>query len=152
MNNKRGLSTIITTLIIILISIVAIGLIWFVINNILSESSEEISLGKFMIDLQIKNVNVDEATDHVTLSVKRNSGKGDLNGVKFIFNDLATSESFENTTITLNELNELVFVFNLTTIQAEDLTTISIAPISYTESGNKILGDVLSVYNVKNMS
>ena len=146
---KRGLSTIITTLIIILISIVAIGIIWVVINNILSGSADEISLGKFTLDLQIKNVNVDDVNDRVTLSVKRNPGKGDLSGIKFIVSDGTTSESFENTTITLNELGELIFVFDLATIQAENVLTISISPIFITGSGKKIFGHVLSLYNVQ---
>lgn len=149
--SKRGLSTIVTTLIIILVAIVAIGIIWYVMSNILTGSSEEISLGKFTVDMQIKNVNVDETANNISLNVKRNPGKGDLTGIKFIFNDGTNSQTFEVTNIVLNELGELFFSFIIVNppFLAADVLTISIAPIFTSESGNNLFGNVVSIYNVK---
>ncbi len=144
---KRGLSTIVTTLIIILVSLVAVGIIWFVIGNILSGSAEEIFLGKFTLDLQIKNVEIVD-TDTISMDVKRNPGKGDLTGIKFIFNNGAISQVFEED-IVLNELGQVHFNFDLTQFLADDVLTISIAPIFTTASGKKIFGNVISIYNVK---
>ena len=47
-NSSRALSTVVTTLIIILLSLVAIGIIWAIISQILSEGAGEISLKKFV--------------------------------------------------------------------------------------------------------
>jgi len=38
--NKRGLSTIVVTLIIILISLVAVGIVWVVVNNLIKGEQE----------------------------------------------------------------------------------------------------------------
>jgi flagellin-like protein len=46
-NDKRGISPVITTLIIILLALVAIGIVWIVIKNIVSEGTEGISLGRW---------------------------------------------------------------------------------------------------------
>ena len=39
-DNKRGLSTVVTTLIIVLLVLVAIGIIWGVVNNLVQENLE----------------------------------------------------------------------------------------------------------------
>lgn len=54
--NKRGLSTVIATLILILMSIVAIGIIWAVISSFIKKASEDVSLDKFDLDMQSKGV------------------------------------------------------------------------------------------------
>jgi len=84
---KKGLSTVVTTLIIILLVLVAIGIIWVVISNVITQGSEQIFLDKFTMDLDLKNVNANNGSNTVTMDVKRNAGKGDLYGLKFIFND-----------------------------------------------------------------
>jgi len=44
---KRGLSEVVTTLIIILLTLVAIAVIWVVISNLLEEKSQKISILPF---------------------------------------------------------------------------------------------------------
>ena len=46
--NRVALSTVVTTLIIILLSLVSIGIVWAIISEILSEGAGEISLDKFV--------------------------------------------------------------------------------------------------------
>ena len=58
--SKQGLSDVVTTLIIILISLVAIGLVWVVVQNVLQEGSEQVGLGEFTLDLQIKSVQIQD--------------------------------------------------------------------------------------------
>lgn len=130
---KRGLSTVVTTLIIILLVLVAIGIVWVVIRNIIEEGAEEISLGKFTIDLDIKNVNVQ--SDHVDVRVKRNPGKGDLSGIKFLISDGVKTKDFEMPT-TMEELAEQTFTLDYSGIVKE----ISIAPILKSSSGKDFVG------------
>jgi hypothetical protein len=136
---KEGLSTVVTTLIIILLVLVAIGIVWVVIRNIISEGAEEISLGKFTIDLQIKNVNV--AVGSVDVRVKRNSGKGELSGIKFLVSDGVKTEDFDMPT-TMGELAEQTFTLDYTGLVKE----ISIAPILKSESGKEFFGNEIDKY------
>ena len=55
MNSKRGLSAVVIALIIILLSLVAVGAVWVVVKNIISGGVKEMDLGKFTIDLDITN-------------------------------------------------------------------------------------------------
>ncbi len=140
---KRGLSTVVTTLILILLVLVAIGIIWVVIENVITDNSEKISLGKFTTDLDIENAYAQGNDMHV--KIKRNPGEGDLVGIKFIFQGTTGSEYFEEDT-TLKELEEQNFVFSLTNLAASTVEKVSIAPIFKLKSGKKFIGDIVKTY------
>ena len=145
---KRGLSTVITSLIIILLVLIAVGIVWVVVKNIISEGVEDISLEKFTLDLKIKNVNVDNSTNNISTYIKRNPGKGDLVGIKFIFNDGINSEVFEYEII-IPELGERSFSFILSQLPIDNVATVSIAPIYETSSGKKMVGHITDTYRIK---
>jgi hypothetical protein len=104
--NKRGLSTVITTLIIVLLVLIAVGIVWVVIRNIIEQGTEDIDLGKFTINLQVKQITVNPSDIGVT--VKRNPGKGELTGIKFLVSDGVQTQEFEETTA-MGELGEQTF-------------------------------------------
>jgi uncharacterized protein (UPF0333 family) len=137
--NKRGLSLIITTLILILLVLVAVGIIWYVIRNVISGGTEAIALGKFIADAEIKNVNIDNSTNDVDLSVKRNPGKAEITGMKFVFYDGANSEIMTRE-IPIKELELKGFSFHLIDLNVNDLVSISIVPILETSAGDEITG------------
>ena len=140
------MSTIIVTLIIILISLVAVGILWVVVGNILKNNSEQVSLGKLTVNTQIQNVNIYNNSNNVSLSVKRNSGAGTMSGIKFVFtNGTSTEVSTQN--LSMNELDTRIFNFHLT-LNVSTLTKISIIPIFTTSDGKESLGNLVNTYNV----
>jgi len=58
MKNTKGLSTVVTTLIIILLVLVAIGIIWGVVNNLLGKSSGTIEISTKCLDVNVKATKV----------------------------------------------------------------------------------------------
>ena len=154
-NSRRGLSMVVTSLIIILLVLVAIGIIWVVVQNIISEGSEQVSLGQFTIDLEIKKVTI---TDDITLSqidvvVKRNPGEGELMGVNFIVegNDVAEVYpiNLEDAGLTLGELGQNTFPLDLTGTSfgsASEIEKVSIAPILITSGGNEFVGSEIDAF------
>jgi len=86
--NKKGLSTVVTTLIMILLVLVAIGVVWAVVNNLLQTGADQ-----FDTNSQCLLVNV-EATSVVcsdptacSVTLKRAAGGDDIGGVKMAFTD-----------------------------------------------------------------
>ncbi len=149
MSNKKGLSTIIVTLILILLSLVAVGIVWVVVSNILQSGTEQTSsgLGQIFLSIGIENVKV-ESNGDVSVSVKRNAGEGDLSGINFIVSDGENSQVIKKSE-SLGELATKKF-----TITSAELTgvafvkEISIAPISGTE-GNEKVGSVVDSFEIK---
>lgn len=134
MQSKRGLSTVVSVLIIILLVLVAIGIVWAVVNNLLKEGADQTELGRFSIDLNIKKVTVSD--EGLKVQVKRNPGEGELIGIKFVIGDDTETQVFEIPT-TMGELSEKTFTLNYVGLVKD----VSIAPVFESESGGEIVGN-----------
>ncbi len=146
--NRRGMSAVVTTLIIILLAIVAVGIIWVVVKNILDKGRDEITLTGITLDLEITKVVVDDngtpdddTDDKLLVTVKRNPGEGNLVGINFIIGDGDNSVVVTRDT-TLAELGFQTFTFTLSALAVVEITSISVAPIFETSSGNEITGEI----------
>lgn len=106
---KKGVSMVIMTLIPIFLALVIIGSVWIVVQNIISEDIEEISLEEFAVDLEIKKVEIQE--NDLIIAVSRKSGQGNLVGIKFIVNDDENNEVIEMET-SMKELETNNFIFS----------------------------------------
>ncbi len=135
--NKRGLSTIITTLIMILLVLVATGVVWVVISNVLKSSVEDIDIGKFTISLSIEDVKIND--NSIDVKIKRNPGAGEISGLKFAVSNGINTSIFEETT-TINELEEKTYVLNY---DGGLVKSVSIAPILKTSSGKEKTGNIV---------
>ena len=138
--DKRGLSVVVTTLIIILLVLVSTGVIWVVIKNLVTEGSEEITLGRFLFDLTIKRAYMD-GTD-VWVSVRRSPGGGELTGINLVFNNGTDSIVIEKI-IAFKEFDERTFIFNSSEVPGIGAgDTVSVAPIYLSASGRENTGDI----------
>ena len=144
--NKRGISAVVTTLIIILLSIVMLGVLWVVVKNILDKSAEEIDLGKATLDLEIQTVKIQD-TEVTVVVVRRNPGKGEFIGMYFVFSDGENSEVIRLNT-SLVELEQREFMFTLTKFLTTALETVSVIPIYMTSSGKESQGNLADTFEI----
>ncbi len=138
--NKRGLSTVIATLIIILIVLVAVGIIWVVVRNIIQRGTGDISFSQFTIDLEIENVRQTPST--LNVRVKRNPGEGELAGITFLVYDGENTYTFVKPDATLEQLERKTFIldYNGTVVR------VSIAPMYMTSEGKILTGSIVDIY------
>lgn len=95
--NKRGLSTIVVTLILVVLSLVAVGVVWAVINNLLKSGTSGANLNAqcLGVNLQITQANCVAGTTPATtkicdVQVMRSGTTSDaLAGVKLVFRNKA---------------------------------------------------------------
>ncbi len=89
MENKKGLSDIVVTLIIIVLSLVAIGVVWVVVSNMLKSGTASADIGAKCIGVQVSaiNANCSDATSNVcTVSLSRTgTDNSPIGGVKLVF-------------------------------------------------------------------
>jgi len=143
--NRRGLSTVVITLLIILISLVAVGIVWVVVRNLVSSGTKEIGFGGFTINLGIKNAY--EQTGNISVDVERGSGGGELVKIKFILSDGKTSETITQES-NLGEHESKVFSFHPTQIAPTQVASVSIAPVFKTTEGAESVGEIADTYNI----
>ncbi len=92
-DNQRGLSTIVITLILILLSIVAVGLVWFVVNNILKSGTGGIDLGAKCLNVNVEAKKVECTGGSCDVTLKRTGTESEaIAGVKLVFRD-STAEA-----------------------------------------------------------
>ncbi len=137
MNSKRGLSTIVATLIIILLVIVAFGIISVVIRQTVTTGSEKIELNSKCLEVEIratKVVSLGNNLYEVTLS-RSSSGDFPLDGVDLIFEDELGENSIKKERIKenvqpLDKFTEIVTVSELVP------GSVSVVPFFLTKAGS----------------
>ena len=148
MNNKRGLSNVIVNSIIIFISLsfISMGLIFVSQKNIIGERVKDVSLDDLTLDVEILNAKIEG--NNIAIDVKRNMGKGDLTGIKFIFSDGKITEVKE-ALVSLKELELKTFDFTLSKLDVSKVKSISIAPIFKIKFGKEEIGKIIDTYSVE---
>ena len=96
--NKQGMSAVVTTLIIILLVIVALGIIWVVVKNVIQGGVEQVDLSTKCREVEVQAVALanttspDDGGDY-DLTLKRTGTGDEIGGVKLVFfNDVTNSE------------------------------------------------------------
>lgn len=101
MKNKKGLSGIVTTLIIILLVLVSVGVIWQVVGNLLDKSTTTIGTSSKCLDVDIratKVVSVGADDYNITIS-RKPTGEGEVGAKVVFFNDATNSPPLTFTTM-----------------------------------------------------
>ncbi|MCW8965842.1 MAG: LamG domain-containing protein [Candidatus Pacearchaeota archaeon] len=127
---RRGMSQIITTVIMIGIVLVAIGAVWVVAQNILNQGLEDVSLGSLKINMDIENIEI--TNDGIDVRVKRNSGEANLVGLNFIVSNGDDTEVFEVET-NMKELATQTFSLDYFGV----VESVEVAPILMDENGRE---------------
>ncbi|MFA5953143.1 MAG: hypothetical protein WC812_00980 [Candidatus Pacearchaeota archaeon] len=144
--NKKGLSSVVTTILIIAVSIVVLAILSFVVINLVRNGGSMISLGQFTIDVSLKSASIDYDDGTANVKVARGVGNSNLIGLKFVFEDSLNSEVVERRFTDLDELEERTFVFNLTSecpnLILTDIRKVSIVPIILSDDEKEILGSI----------
>ncbi len=90
---KRGLSDVVTVLIIVLISLVAIAILWFTVSKLVGDTSEKITFSPYSNEIKLTQVERGLSAAIITLS--RTSGKDNLTKLKFVSYTETSSNTFE---------------------------------------------------------
>jgi hypothetical protein len=124
---------------------VAIGVVWAVVNNLLQSGTEQTTTGfeQLSLDFELQKVLVEPDGD-LQIVVKRNVGAGTISGLKFIISD-GTNSKLISREVTLDELESQSFIINSSEIS--DLSfvkEVSIAPIVGSDYAKGTTGNVLN--------
>ena len=148
MFNNKGISTIIATIFMILFVMIAAGIVWVVIQNILSRQSEEISSGLDRVTLSIVGSSVKITDSEVSLTINRDIGQGDLTKIKIILYDSEDESYSEDVDAeSLTELGNKKFAISKGGLA--NIEKISIAPITKSASGKESLKGIVYTYKVE---
>jgi len=143
MNDKRGVSGIILTIIMIVLVLAAVVVVWGVINNLIANQTEQVDVSQKCLDVDIKAtkltcIGLTNSTCDVTLS--RSSTGDAISGVKLVFTNASGGTNFvsdvvgnigllQTTTVTAIETGPSIINTN----------GVSVTPYFTDDSGNEQL-------------
>jgi len=84
--NKKGLSSIVATVLIILLVVVAVAIIWAAVKPTIQNTTGQIGSSCLTISTTLDSCVLSSGTLY-NISMTRGSGEGDLKAIKFIFNN-----------------------------------------------------------------
>lgn len=90
--NKRSLSPIITSILLILIVLISIFIVWNVVNSVISKGSSEIQINSYTNRFSVPPSSIkyrigEQEARKIIISVKRESGEDEIKGMKIILED-----------------------------------------------------------------
>ena len=141
-NNKKGLSTIVATLLIILLTLVAVGIIWVVVKNVITGGASQVTIDSKCLAANIaatkvvtNPINVTFTSYNVTLN--RAGGQDEIGGVK-----LAFANSDESSSVVADVPGNIAALSTFTTSVSVDdaklanATKVSVVVYFLDDSGN----------------
>ena len=148
MFNKRGISSVIATLLLVLLTIVLIGIVWVIVRNIVASSSQGITLGGLTLDLKIQQAI--KNSNNISIVVQRQPGAGNLVGVNFVIFDGTIYETIkQNSSLDIYQGKD--FIIAPQQVNINSAKTISVAPIFTSENGGpQQVGSITDTYTFGN--
>ncbi|MCK5149472.1 hypothetical protein KAJ87_00920 [Candidatus Pacearchaeota archaeon] len=94
MRYKKGLSLIVTSLLIILLVLIAIGIIWVVVRNVVDRGTDQISITTKCLEIDIKITAVTNTSmiDYDVTLTRTGTGE-EIDGLKIVFHNATESSS-----------------------------------------------------------
>jgi hypothetical protein len=95
MSHKKGVSTIVVTVILVALVLIAVGIVWAVVSNIISRGTETIDVTGICVAITVQPTAADcsdPAACVITLE-RSSSGTDDIGGVKLVFKNATDSSS-----------------------------------------------------------
>lgn len=144
MRNKRGLSAVVTTILIIVLVLVVVSIVGMVVLNLANKTSRQISTDLYTAGITLSYARMDFETGIASVKVERGSGGGEIVALKFIFEDDRTSEAYDFAVVGFNELEGRTFDIDLgtetSTLVISKLEEVYVVPKIVLESGEEEYG------------
>jgi hypothetical protein len=140
-NNKKGLSTIVATLLIILLTLVAIGIIWIVIRGVVENSTQQLDINSKCLATEVVATKVTNSSpvanwQNYTVVINRRTGDDVIGGVKLVFTNAGGSISVvRDMSGDLATLQSRQYYANITTSELSNPNKVSIVVYYLDDSG-----------------
>lgn len=148
MKNKRGLSTIVIILIIVLLSLVATGIVWLVVKGIIGAGVSQIEINAKCMEIDVKATDVvsTSATVYDVTLTREGGSEDEIGGVKLVFTNVA--EQLNNITDVPGNIG---FLDTITESGIEtgipNVNKVEVVIYFIDESGNEQLCSKINSYN-----
>ncbi len=137
-NNNKGLSTIVATLLIILLTLVAVGIIWAVVSGVVESGGEQIDLNTKCVQESVTATSVSNSTaTDFSVKLTRDGGNDEIGGVRMVFMNDSENTFISDREGTIEPLATVTQNVVILTTELLNPNTVSIAVYFLSEAGEK---------------
>ncbi|MBW6442271.1 Ig domain-containing protein [Patescibacteria group bacterium] len=137
LNTKKGVSEIVSVLIIILLVVASAGIIWVIVMSLMNSSSESINLNRRCADVEIEFRSISRLSENYKLVLRRTSVGEEINGVKVIFYTEGGSSEFSPEAF--KDWGSLELRTGFINTNLDDIQRIEWFPYFISESGEELI-------------
>ena len=142
---KRGLSTVVATLLFVLLVIVAVAIVWVVVKVFVDNSLDSASFGERTINLKI--ISVSFAENGLKVDIQRDAGEGTIVRLKFLVEGDGSIAVESDGGLNQFERDTFIIPYDkLEGINSNNIKKVSVAPIILTDAEKEKTGNILDVY------
>ena len=146
MHSRKGLSDIVTNVLIILLVLVAVGIIWAFVRPTINQGASQLegvtTVYGTMLSLDPRSATIDTTNEVVSFIVRRNEGEGTLVGFNVILANNAGASRLFRQNVTLEPLESRRVSIDYTGWGLGQPARVSVAPIFGSSSGQERIGSV----------
>lgn len=147
---KRGMSDVVSTVLIILLVVVAVGIIGTIVLRSVSNVSEQLESGTTSVSISVlpKSVMVADGpgTDYVIFSAQRKPGEGEMTGINVVYKD-KNGNTFAQKVDSELDVFETVPISTALPISFGELDKIEVYPIAKSSRGKDFIGTIPYSYS-----
>lgn len=144
------MSGVVTALVLILISLVAIGIVWIVVSSILKSNSDSASLNLDTVTTTMQISNAYESGSNLTVIVQRKTGDAPIAQMTFILSN--STGATESITLPVSggfeKFERKTFIFTPTILNSTNTRLVEIIPLYDAGNGKTKDGGILAEYLV----
>jgi hypothetical protein len=151
MNDKKGMSAIVTTVIMVALALVAIGIVWAVISNIIGTSAGETAITAkcLKVDLVIDSASCVGTPATCTIVVSRKAGGETTDGMKVVVSSPTITSDVMDKETALDALGSTTLTVSGGGMPSSFVVdNVKVTPYFKDDSGNKIDCAKTAEYNL----
>lgn len=131
--NKRGISEVVTAILLVLLAIAAVIVVWNVVSSFISKTGEGTGVESLTANLDIKEARIEGTTAYV--KIKRGVGEGNIGKIKLVFSNAQGEQQIETINQSIAELETKTYSAS---INISNPTKLEIYPVFIVNGQEKI--------------
>jgi flagellin-like protein len=117
MKDKRAMSEIVTTIIMVVLALVAVAIIWSIVNNLISERGAQAVTTQKCLDVKLSIAGVPGCnSDGCNLTVTRAAGGDEFDGLNIVLKSATDSSKVITVPGNIDQLETVTFFANITDV------------------------------------
>lgn len=142
-SNKKGISNIVSVLLIVLLVIVAVGVVWVAVRGTLEDAEDELGIGQKCLKVDVYATSASCSSGVCNVTVKRGTGGDDIDGVRVIFTNENSQSAIEDISRGIDELSTITNT-SIATGLSGNIEEVEVAAYFEDDAGEKQVCDVMS--------